>query len=257
MDSEIDAILEQAEKSQALRDSEISSSTNEEKQEPANPDPVNKVDSGPETTNQTSPDLVEKLPAEQESTPSEEKEKVEENLSSDEDDQTIRVEASDYGEPDLQPSNKPQNVVPEISEKQDEQAPTDNVENKPDENIIEPAQPPQPTVDTTSEVAKTDNTEESLSKVEANVVDAKPSEREPQKPETSLPSSGSQFSWVTFFSEGFSKEDAQTYAKIFEENQLTERDIADLDHELLKSMDFNVAKVRLTIIKLKTKYSSR
>jgi hypothetical protein len=54
--------------------------------------------------------------------------------------------------------------------------------------------------------------------------------------------------------DGFDEASSEEHAKIFEENALSEDDIKDLDHDLLKSMGFQVAKIRLTILKIKSKW---
>ncbi len=63
-----------------------------------------------------------------------------------------------------------------------------------------------------------------------------------------------EFSWKTFLLDGFDESQAEEYAKIFVENELSKDDVKDLDHDLLKSMVFNVAKTRLTILKIKAKW---
>jgi len=47
---------------------------------------------------------------------------------------------------------------------------------------------------------------------------------------------------------------ADNFAKLFDQNQLTEVDISELDHDLLSSMKINVAKTRLKILKMKTRW---
>lgn len=64
----------------------------------------------------------------------------------------------------------------------------------------------------------------------------------------------SKFSWKEFLLDGFEESLADEYSKIFLENELSQDDVKDLDHDLLKSMGFNLAKTRLTILKIKSKW---
>ena len=67
--------------------------------------------------------------------------------------------------------------------------------------------------------------------------------------------SSATFSWKDFFLRGFDEPSSTQYEKIFLDNELDASHVPELDHDLLKSMGFNVAKVRLIILKLKQSYS--
>jgi hypothetical protein len=62
------------------------------------------------------------------------------------------------------------------------------------------------------------------------------------------------FSWKDFFLNGFDPKEADELSKLFNANALTEQEIGDIDHDLLKSMDISVAKTRIVIMKLKAQY---
>jgi len=76
------------------------------------------------------------------------------------------------------------------------------------------------------------------------------------KPENTPPSSAqtqpSSSFWLNFFLQEFDEQTSLKYEKLFLQNELTEKELPDLDHELLKSMDISVAKTRLKIMKMKS-----
>jgi len=71
----------------------------------------------------------------------------------------------------------------------------------------------------------------------------------------SVPQNELEFSWINFLNQAGLEDDLPVkYAAIFEENQLTEADIVDIDHDLLKSINISLAKTRLKIIKFRNQW---
>jgi small GTP-binding protein len=81
-------------------------------------------------------------------------------------------------------------------------------------------------------------------------------EKEKKKPEKDEKKEKSDdFSWTEFFSSSdLSVEKATEWVKKFEENELSEDDLVKLDHDLLKSMGFSVAKDRMKILEIRDKF---
>lgn len=61
--------------------------------------------------------------------------------------------------------------------------------------------------------------------------------------------------WKKFFARcDFDQPTQQQYVQTFVENEISEKDLPDLDHEILQSMDISIAKTRLRILRARNQY---